>query len=69
MKNELIELVDKELGKFYSKIFEERQEGDYKDFTKFDAETVKNWLKEAENFINEIAKLTTDIIDKSSDKS
>jgi len=69
LKNELIELVDKELGKFYSKIFEERQEGDYKDFTKFDAETVKNWLKEAENFINEIAKLTTDIIDKSSDKS
>ena len=69
MKNELIDLVDKELGKFYSKIFEERQEGDYKDFTKFDAETVKNWLKEAENFINEIAKLTTDIIDKSSDKS
>jgi len=69
LKNELIELVDKELGKFYSKIFEERQEGDYKDFTKFDAETVKNWLKEAENFINEIAKLTTDIIDKSSDMS
>jgi uncharacterized protein (UPF0332 family) len=58
-------LVDKELGKFYSKIFEERQEGDYKDFAKFDTETVKNWLKEAENFINEIAKLTTDIIGKS----
>ena len=62
-------LVDKELGKLYSKIFEERQEGDYKDFAKFDAETVKNWLKEAENFINEIEKLTIDIIEKNPDKS
>lgn len=50
-------------------LFEERQEGDYKDFAEFDAETVKNWLKEAENFINEIAKLTTEIIDKIPDKS
>jgi len=62
-------MVAKELGKFYSKIFEERQEGDYKDFAKFDSETVKNWLKEAENFINEIAELTEDIINKSPDKS
>jgi uncharacterized protein (UPF0332 family) len=58
-------LLDKEMGKFYSKIFEERQEGDYKDFAKFDTEAVKNWLNEAENFINEISKLNTDIIDKS----
>ncbi|MCL5771975.1 MAG: HEPN domain-containing protein [Actinobacteria bacterium] len=57
-------LVDKELGKFYSKIFEERQEGDYKDFAKFDNETVKNWLNSAEDFINEIEKLTVNIIDK-----
>ena len=52
------------MGKFYSKIFEERQEGDYKDFAKFDIEAVKNWLKSAENFINEIEKLTIDIIEK-----
>jgi uncharacterized protein len=57
-------LVDKELGKFYSKIFEERQEGDYKDFAKFDHEAVKSWLNSAENFINEIEKLTTIIINK-----
>lgn len=59
-------LVDRELGKFYSKIFEERQEGDYKDFVKFDYEIVKNWLDNAENFINEIEKLTIDIIEKNS---
>ncbi|MCX6383921.1 MAG: HEPN domain-containing protein [Actinobacteria bacterium] len=57
-------LVDKELGKFYSKIFEERQEGDYKDFAKFDNRTVKNWLNSAEDFINEIEKLTVNIIEK-----
>ena len=57
-------LVDKELGKFYSKIFEERQEGDYKDFAKFNTEVVKNWLNDAEDFINEIEKLTIDIIEK-----
>jgi uncharacterized protein (UPF0332 family) len=55
-------LLDKEMGKFYSKIFEERQEGDYKDFVKFNAEDVKKWLSNAENFIDEIEKLTTDII-------
>jgi uncharacterized protein (UPF0332 family) len=55
-------LLDKEMGKFYSKIFEERQEGDYKDFAKFNAEDVKKWLSNAENFIDEIEKLTTDII-------
>lgn len=34
-------LVDKKLGKFYSRIFEERQEGDYKDFIKFDNNIVR----------------------------
>ena len=58
------ELIDKELGKFYSKIFEERQEGDYEDFTKFNTGEVKNWINDAENFINEIEKLTIDIIEK-----
>ena len=57
-------LVDKELGKFYSKIFEERQEGDYKDFAKFNTGAVKNWLNNAEDFINKIEKLTIDIIEK-----
>ena len=57
-------LIDKELGKFYSKIFEERQEGDYKDFTKFNTGEVKNWINDADNFINEIEKLTIDIIEE-----
>ena len=47
-------LFNKELGKFYSKIFEERQEGDYKDFIKFDKNSVGKWIKSADDFIQKI---------------
>jgi len=57
-------LVDRKLGKFYSKMFEERQEGDYKDFIKFDKDIVKSWLEDAEDFIKKIEKVTLDIINK-----
>jgi len=35
-------LIDKKLGKFYSKMFAERQECDYKDFIKFDNNIVRS---------------------------
>lgn len=57
-------LVDKKLGKFYSKIFEERQEGDYKDFIKFDNNIVRSWLESAEDFVKRIENVTLDIINK-----
>jgi len=57
-------LIDKELGKFYSKVFAERQEGDYKDFINFDNNIVKSWLKNAEDFIKKIENVTLDIINK-----
>jgi len=57
-------LVDKKLGRFYSKIFEERQEGDYKDFIKFDNNIVRSWLEDADDFIKKIEKVTLDIINK-----
>ncbi len=57
-------LIDKKFGKFYSKMFEERQEGDYKDFINFDRSIVRNWLKNTENFIKEIEKVTLEIINK-----
>jgi len=53
---------EKKWGKFYSKIFEERQEGDYKDFVKFNSNTVRSWLDGAKNFINEIETVTLNII-------
>ncbi|MGM0365838.1 MAG: HEPN domain-containing protein [Actinomycetota bacterium] len=57
-------LIDKKLGKFYSRMFEERQEGDYKDFVKFDKDIVKSWLENAEDFIEKIENVTLDIINK-----
>lgn len=57
-------LVDKKLGKFYSRIFEERQEGDYKDFIKFDNNIVRGWLESAEDFVEKIENVTLDIINK-----
>ena len=55
-------LVDKKRGKFYSKIFEERQEGDYKDFVEFNKDTVSSWLDSAKDFIKEIETVTLNII-------
>ena len=46
--------VDKELGKFYSTIFEFRRRSDYEDFVEFAEEEVEIWLDKAENFIKEI---------------
>jgi len=40
-------VVPKEIGKFYEKIFNERQEGDYIDFTEFTPESVKYILRTA----------------------
>lgn len=56
-------LVEKELGKFYSDMLNNRQEGDYKDFVKFEKEDVEIWLKRAEIFINEIEGVTLKIIE------
>ncbi len=55
-------LLDKELGKFYSKIFQKRQKGDYEDLIEFNKREVGDWLEKAEEFINKIEKLTLKII-------
>jgi len=57
-------LLEKELGKFYSEMLDNRQEGDYKDFVKFDKEDVKVWLKKAEEFIDKVEKLTLKFIEE-----
>lgn len=51
-------LIEKQLGKFYSDMFDNRKEGDYKDFVKFEKEDVEVWLKKAEEFINKIEEIT-----------
>lgn len=58
------ELIEKEQGKFYAEMFDRRQEGDYKDFVKFETEDVEVWLKNAEEFVDKIEKLTLDVIEE-----
>jgi len=52
-------LVDKELGKFYSDIFDKRQTGDYDDFVTFTEEEIMSLLPPAKKLISELEKLLT----------
>jgi len=58
-------LVKKELGKFYSEMFDNRQEGDYRDFVKFEKEDVKFWLEKATEFVDVVESLTNKAIKES----
>ncbi|MCK4836435.1 MAG: HEPN domain-containing protein [Candidatus Aminicenantes bacterium] len=49
--------VDIDIGKFFSKIFDFRQKGDYADFIQFDKNEVEEWLKKAEDCINELDQI------------
>jgi len=49
--------IDKELGKFYNRMFEHRRAGDYGELVEFEEEDVRKWLKTAEEFLNAIEKL------------
>lgn len=57
-------LIKKELGKFYSEMFDNRQEGDYKDFVQFEKENVRIWLEKATEFIKVVGDLTKKTIKK-----
>jgi uncharacterized protein (UPF0332 family) len=50
-------ILDKELGRLYSNLFNKRQEGDYQDFQIFDKETIEPLIDKVSNFISEIEKL------------
>lgn len=43
--------IDKELGKFYNRMFEHRKTGDYEELVEFEEEDVLKWLKTAEKFL------------------
>ena len=44
-------------GKFFDDVFESRQRGDYTPMITFEAEQVKNFLQQAESFLEEIKAL------------
>ncbi|MGV8149950.1 MAG: HEPN domain-containing protein [Alkaliphilus sp.] len=50
-------LLDVKWGKFYDKLFEDRQEGDYTAFIDFDKDYVREQLKLCEEFLKELKKL------------
>jgi uncharacterized protein (UPF0332 family) len=50
-------LIHKDLGKFYSDIFDKRQTGDYDDFVDFSEEEVISMLSPAKRLIDEIERL------------
>ncbi len=47
-------LIERELGKFYTDIFDKRITGDYDDFVEFEANEVKDFVKPASKLIHDI---------------
>ena len=50
--------VKVELGRFFSRMYDFRQKGDYADFVQFEEAKIKEWLASAEVFINELDQVT-----------
>jgi len=50
-------LVEKDIGKFYSRIFDLRQSGDYEDFIDFSEDQVIELLEPAKELINHIESM------------
>lgn len=43
------------MGRFYRRLFDARQKGDYADFVTFDPTEVRSWLDEATTFVEQIS--------------
>lgn len=52
--------VPRELGRFYQRMFERRQEGDYQDLIWFEESQVRPWIDQARQFITSIVSLMPD---------
>ena len=46
--------VSVESGRFFSRMYDFRQKGDYADFVQFEEAKIKEWLSLAESFIHEV---------------
>jgi len=49
-------MIDRNLGKLYSDLFDWRQEADYADFTEFDKETVEKLFADTEFFFDSLKR-------------
>ncbi len=52
-------IVDVEIGKFFSRMFDFRQKGDYADFIEFKEAEVKEWLKAAQEYLKQLEQIIT----------
>lgn len=50
------EVFEKDLGRFYDRLFDNRQKADYADLVIFDTKDVGPWLSEARNFVEFASK-------------
>ncbi len=50
-------LIDKELGRYYSNIFDKRLTGDYDDFIDYDKNDILNLIEPAKELIDSINSL------------
>lgn len=50
-------IVPRTLARIYNDLFERRQEGDYADFVRFQADQVRPWIPQTEALIAHIASL------------
>lgn len=56
--------VTKELGRFYRRMFNERQKGDYADLVAFTRDEVETMMEHARGFVREVSKLAEDNLPK-----
>ena len=63
LHNEFVKtgIIDKELGKLYDRLFEDRHEGDYIAFTEFNKEYTENLHAMCSQFLAVISKFITSI--------
>jgi len=54
--------VSSEYGRFYRRLYDSRQKGDYGDFVQFEDADVTSWLQEAREFVAAVTTLTEGII-------
>jgi hypothetical protein len=56
-----------EMGRFYRRLFDSRQESDYGDFVRFDVATAEAWLGQETEFVHLIGRLCEQAIGKRSE--
>ena len=49
--------VSRDLGALYNDLFENRQQGDYMDFVRFEGEQVRSWIAQVELFVEQVTAL------------